>query len=138
MRDFKKLFNTVISNGFFDQAERALRLWAVGALTVKNVRKAQATKKRAIKIVPKVNSRGEETTGFSAFSAKHWSTPTRQYLVSINDLSDQEMRNIIAASRPFAGRISTIGGDDSDSNDEDDPRCKLVRRLVPLSEDEEW
>lgn len=101
------------------------------------MRIAQELKKQSITLVPQVNERGDETTGFSQFSAKFWSLQTRQFLVSANELTSQEMHNIMAASKPFAGRISTLVDDDDSSDEDDDPRCHLVRRSAPQAHEED-
>lgn len=111
-------------------------LWAVGGFTIENVWIAQELKRKSITIVKQVSERGDETTGFSQFSSDNWSTPTRQFLVSVNALSGVEIQKIITASKPFVGRVST-GMVSDDSDDSDNSRCQLVRRLEDAREGEE-
>lgn len=112
-------------------------LWASGALTVQEVRISQSKKKLAIDFIPQVNDRGEETTGFTIFSADNWGKKTLNYLASINKLDTEGMENIIVASRRFANIKSTSALGDNYSDDENDPRCQLVMGADSVDEEEE-
>lgn len=84
-----------------------------------------------------MNDRGEETTGFTAFSADKWAKKTSSYLASINDLDPEEMEEIIDASRRFANIKSSPAAADDGSDEENDPRRQLVRRTAHVEEEEE-
>lgn len=118
------------------QAERSLKLWESGALIVPQVRISQTLKRLKITFIPQVSDRGDETTGFANFSADNWGKATLKYLISVNELTTEEMEGIIAASRVFANTKGSSALAVA-SDDEDDPRGQLVMRAGSLGGEEE-
>lgn len=116
------------------KAERSLKLWADGTITVATVRKAQYDKTLKIKFEPLLNSKGVETAGHASFSSTMWGKPTRGYLASIKSIPEDEMDEIIdAATQYIKGRNGT--GDQS--ADEGDPRSQIANGSTSESEVED-
>lgn len=116
------------------KAERSLRLWADGILTVEALLQAQVDKTSKLGLTTLLNSKGVETTGHAAFSGPAWGKQTLEFMVSIARIPPAEMDEIIEAATQYIKNGRNSGGDQPP--DENNPRTQIVDGFGSESEDE--